>query len=114
MSRIVRPTSKAVPLELGGKTRHLLLDFNALAAFEEKTGKNVFKFDWDNLSAKDTRVLIWACLLHEDPELMLEQVGSWMTFESIPEITAALQQVMKSSFPDSSGNSPNPPTPPAG
>lgn len=62
------------------KPRHLLFDFWALRLAE----KQIFQ-DWGvktsvvavlaDLTITDLNTLLWAALLHEDPNLTLEQVG---------------------------------------
>ena len=72
------------------KPRNLVLDLNAMARFEEVTGKNVFGGGLDKLSAKDTRALLWASLVHEDPKLTLEQVGKLITARNMGEVSKAI------------------------
>lgn len=106
MSRRANPTARPIPIELD-RPRHLLLDFNALALIEEKTGKNTLDgATWSNMTASTMRVFLWACLLHEDPSLTLEQVGKMLTPASIPAVTEAIQKVMAVSMPEGGGEGP--------
>ncbi|MGE5553294.1 MAG: hypothetical protein ACM3XZ_05145 [Betaproteobacteria bacterium] len=106
-----KPTAPTAPIMLD-RERHLLINFNTLALIEEKTGKNTLRSEtWQNISASDLRVFLWACLLHEDPELTLEQVGAMLTMDKVAEITAALQAAASASFPPASGEAKNPTLP---
>jgi hypothetical protein len=65
---------KPIPIELGGKTRHLLYDNNALVAIENELGFRIQDlFPWlinRGLSGlRDNLIILWAGLIHEDPAL---------------------------------------------
>ena len=69
------------------KERHLKYNFNAMAAFTEATGKNLFKSETirailQDLNPYDFRALTWACLVHEDKTLTLDQVGDLLDLET--------------------------------
>jgi len=88
-----------IPIKLD-KKRNLLLNGNVMVSFEEATGKNLFQGDsLDNLSAKDFRALVWACLLHEDKDLTLEQVGAMIGAGNIEDIAAKLSEVWEGATP---------------
>lgn len=60
--------SAEVPLELGGKTRHLCLNMNAMVRIEDETGLSVIGGNeaiFSNLSARRIRTFIWAMLADE-------------------------------------------------
>jgi hypothetical protein len=61
-----------VTIELD-KPRTLRYGMNALIKIEELTGKNLTKFDLDNISVKDLRTIVYAGLFHEDKELTPEK-----------------------------------------
>jgi len=70
------PTAVRRPIELD-RTRHLLYDFNAMAAIEEAAGlpgSTITAAFWKNISAKHAIVALWAGLLDDDPALTLEDV----------------------------------------
>jgi hypothetical protein len=73
-------------LELGGKTRILVIDFNAQAAFEEATGLSVFdkKVLTNRPSPRIVRAMVWAALLHNDEQVAFDEFGR-MT--NPPELT---------------------------
>ncbi len=97
----VRP---AVKINLD-KERTLKLDLNAMVAFEEVTGHNLMKgqFKSDDMTPKDLRAILWACLLHEDENLTEKQVGSWITAENMEEIAEHLNESFELAMPQSEG-----------
>lgn len=94
------PTKPGTPLDLD-KPRRLLFDFNALAALEEKTGKNMLDAaSWQSEDARFVRLILWASLLHEDPELTVEDAGALMHPENLPKIMAALKAQTAIAMPE--------------
>ena len=82
------------------KERTLKLDLNAMAAYEEATGKSMFKaFNPDELGARELRALLWACLIHEDESLTLKQVGSFITADNMNGVAARIGEAFKSAMP---------------
>jgi hypothetical protein len=89
-----------VEIELGGKTRRLVFDFNAQAAFEKVTGVSVFDNKAMRTSSRIVRALLWAQLLHFDedvsfdefgeivnpPELSLPAVGKLITKDNLKQV----------------------------
>jgi len=77
------PAKKYVEIELD-KPRKLLINLNSMCAFEEKTGKKFLDVT-DSLSKgefpaiTDFRALFWCALIHEDPDITVEQVGEMIT-----------------------------------
>jgi len=83
-----------------GRTWVLALDFNAMCAFEEKTGKNAFgvisAFEQGAINALDLRALMWSMLVVNQPEVTLEEAGVILTVA--PE---ALKKAMDMASPKS-------------
>ena len=118
-----RCIAPSVPLALDlsendGRTFHLELklsfDFNALGAFQEKTGINPLEGNvWQNPSPLVLRALFWAALLAEQPEYEsddgLRIAGSYMRPDSAIAIAPATQEA----WLVSSGINPTQPAPPA-
>lgn len=110
-----KPVTKAKPavlIELD-KQRHILLDLNAMVAFEEETGKNLFdskvtKAFTKSFSPKDLRALLWASLLHEDENLTLKQVGSWIHTSNMEEIADKLVAAWVAAVPEGGKDKPTP------
>lgn len=78
------------------KPRSLRFDLNAMAAYEDATGKSAFAIG-DNISATSIRALLWASLIHEDKTLTLEQVGSLIHTGNMTEITSKINQIVQTS-----------------
>lgn len=101
-----------VPIVLD-KERHLLFDLNAMVAFEDVTGKNLFKRGISaalakNMSPTDLRTLLWACLIHEDETLTLKQVGGWVHFGNMLAIAAKVSEAFSVALPEGSSEDKRP------
>jgi hypothetical protein len=105
MSEIIAPV--AIKLD---KERHLRLTLNGMVKFRQTTGKDLLKgFDMDEMSADDIRALLWACLVWEDKDLTLEDVGDMIDMHNMPAVIKALTGSIFASFPDPEETSdPNP------
>lgn len=101
-------TVPSVKVELD-KERHLRLDFNALIAAEEATGKTFMEMQ-ENVGIRDLRAILWAGFLHEDPDLTEEQVGAMVHVGNLSRIFEVVQEAIASSFPEGDGEK-NPTTP---
>ena len=89
------------------KKRHFLYDLNAMIRFEEVTGKNTLQgLSPADLSAKDFRALIWACLLHEDKELTLEQVGAMFHSGNMDQMIGRLTDALEAATPEKETEAP--------
>lgn len=96
MSKIA-PTVK---VELD-KERNLFMDLNAMVAFEDKTGKSMLSMaDLSSLTAKDIRAMLWACLIHEDETLTVEQVGKMIHTGNMNEINEKLNEAWGDAIPE--------------
>lgn len=105
-----------VSVDLGGQTRHLLYDLNALCTLKAQ-GINLLapSDDKDTEDPVVLRALLWAGFLHETPTLTVEQVGRWVTMERIGELAetfaVALTGSLQPASPDARdlmGSSPPP------
>jgi len=102
-------TDKARPdiaIEIGGKLRKLRMDLNAMAEFEEATGQSLFGVnitEINKMGAKALRALIWACLLHEDENLTLKEVGGWITIDNLGEIADQILAAFEAAVPEPKG-----------
>jgi len=89
-----------VLVEIGGESRRLVYDFNALASIEEATGRNMLDGSgWLKPKAKDFRAFVWAGLLHDWPEVTLEQVGRWLSEANLQDVAAAFVRARAASSP---------------
>ena len=98
------PAAPVVEIELD-RVRHMRLDFNALADFEDATGKSAFDAKtFSTLRGADLRALLWASMVHEDPTLSMEQVGAMIHFGNIEYVTERVGALMGGAMPKSDGN----------
>lgn len=73
------------------RVRHFRLDFNALAEAESQTGLNLLDPDvWGRMNITQVRAVVYAFVKWEDPELTLEQVGSWLHFGNAGSVLDSL------------------------
>lgn len=87
------------------KERHLLMNLNAMVSFEDATGKNIMQgIDPDSMTAKDFRALLWACLLHEDESLKIEDVGRMIHTENMGELSEKIAQAWEVASPEGTGD----------
>lgn len=61
------------PIQLD-KMRNFRYGMKAISLIEKKLGKPIGKVDMENLTMEDAAVMIWAGLVHEDPELTPDKV----------------------------------------
>lgn len=81
-----------VPLD---RERHLRFDVNAMIALEEATGLSVADGLPKKMSLRQVRALLWAALVHEDPDLTEAQVGGMIGPANLSEVTAALGRAFR-------------------
>ena len=85
-----------IGLTYEGQSYTMLLDFNALCDFEGETGKNALieleGMEAGNLSASDTRALMWAGLRQCHPDMTLQLAGSILSenADAIQRATAVI------------------------
>lgn len=99
------------------RERYLKFNLAAFMAFEQATGKNIFRDDiWEDMSATDIAYLLWAALKHEDKELTVEKVAEMVDVSNMEEITEKLTKGFGMSLPDAgrSGDEKNVNTTPTG
>ena len=94
------PTLPHVELILGGKTYHLCFDFNAIVRAEKETGLNLLRAALEAVNATNIRGLLWASLLHENPTLTIEHVGSFINYRNIAIINDAVRTAWFGSIPE--------------
>ncbi len=99
---IANPTAPTFEVELDRK-RRLKFDWNSVCAIEDVTKKNMLqKKNWDaifgNMDASNVRLLLWAALVWEDPELALADVGRMLSKKGqagVPNIIEALNRAIE-------------------
>ena len=73
----IQPSLSSVPITLDDQTRTLRMTFRAMKLIQDKTGIIMWKpgaFNMDELEPETLATIIWAGLLHESPDLELEEV----------------------------------------
>ncbi len=104
---IPNPTAAPVMIQLDHE-RHLLFEFNSKVALEyeikrrEKREVNLFEpKEWNrifkNFNHTNVRMLLWASLLWEDPELQIQDVGRLLEqhMQNFTAICEAVAEAMK-------------------
>jgi len=102
--------TQSIPIELGGKTRHLRYTFNALMTLEDELEvplSDIGKVLTGSVSVKTLRTVLWAGLIHEDKELTQEQVGEWADFSVFSQVVDGFTKAFDDAFPDDEGGSKN-------
>lgn len=113
------PVTEQVPIELGGKLRHLQFDMQAMALIREELEADLLTSERgvDGVRAEDIGTVVWAALTHEDPALdvdgeerkrVIKQVRRWITMPRLPEIMEAVDLAFGKSMPEPSDEPPDP------
>jgi hypothetical protein len=75
------------------KSRSLVLDWNALSVIEAETGESTFSARfWQRMGAKKVRAVLWAALLHETPDITIEQVGNLLDLDNLNMVVCKLAE----------------------
>ncbi len=77
---------KDYTIELGGETRRLRYNMNAISVVEDSFGIRIDEFDQVDLGMKELRTMLWAGLLHEDRNLEEWAVGELVDRENYDEV----------------------------
>lgn len=104
MAKEIEAATPLVPIVLD-RPRNLLLSFGGMIALKKKTGKDLFDPKTTEALAKDIGMedmiaLTWACLIHEDRDLTLEDVGFLIHIGNIDLIMEALEKVFDLAMPE--------------
>jgi hypothetical protein len=87
------------------KPRSIKFDLNAMVYLEETTGKSLQEiYNGQAPSMSSLRAILWACLIHEDPALTLEQVGSLVSMENMAEVSAKIAEALNAALPEGKGD----------
>lgn len=103
MSNVKDVKSKDIKITLNdGVERTIKFTLNALAELEDRYGSvdEAFK-QLDNNSIKAVRCVLWAGLIHEDPELTEQQVGNLIDIQYMQELMSSLNDAFDSNMPES-------------
>ena len=91
----------AVIIELD-RPRRMRASLNALVRIEEECGKPIEEIlvTDKSISMRDTRVLLWALLSDDDPELTIEQAGGLIDAINLPEISQKITETITKGNPN--------------
>jgi hypothetical protein len=94
-NEIVNPV---IPVQLD-RPRNLRITFNTLVEIEKETGKSIMdQATWQNLGVRDLRVILWAALKHEDPDLTIEDVGRMLGPQNMETVANAIGKAFEVSL----------------
>ena len=100
----MRTTIPTVKIVLD-RERTLRFDFNALASFEEQSGRSALDpAVWNSPDAKTLRALLWAAMLHEDEALTIKAVGAMIHAGNVSYVSEKIQEASAASNPEPSGD----------
>ena len=102
MSNVKDVKSKDIKITLNdGVERTIKFTLNALAELEDRYGSvdEAFK-QLDNNSIKAVRCILWAGLIHEDPELTEQQVGNLIDIQYMQELMTSLGEAFDADMPE--------------
>ena len=92
------PAAPKVNVELD-KEYTLILDMNAMVAFEEASGKPIHSIGQD-MSMKDMRALMWACMLAEAPDITPQEVGRLIHPNNLMAVADKIGKLYHESMPE--------------
>lgn len=102
MANVTDVKSKAVKITLtDGVERTIKFTLNAMAELEDRYGSvdEAFK-QLDNNSIKAVRCILWAGLIHEDPDLTEQQVGNLIDIQYMQKLMASLGSAFNADMPE--------------
>lgn len=102
MANVKDVKSKAVKITLtDGVERTIKFTLNAMAELEDRYGSVEEAFrQLDNNSIKAVRCILWAGLIHEDPDLTEQQVGNLIDIQYMQELMASLGEAFDADMPE--------------
>lgn len=94
------PATKAVKLSLGGKSRTLRYTTSALVAIEDETGLTITELAQrcSMGSIKAIGTLVWAGLLHAEPDLTLKAALDMLDIRKLDGIAKAINDALESAL----------------
>jgi hypothetical protein len=84
------------------KERHLKFGFRAMRAFEKETGKNLLKMKLDisEFNATELMIVLWACLLHEDKTLSLDDGIDILDKSDLVSLSTKMMEAINAAAPE--------------
>lgn len=101
MANVKDVKNKVVKITLqDGVERTLRYDLNAMAEMEDRYGTVDAAFEaMDNNSIKAVRFVLWAGLIHEDPNLTEQKVGSLIDMQYLQELMGTVGEAFSADLP---------------
>lgn len=93
---------KSIQIDLGGRSRSLRYDFNALCALESEMAISLADLGTiltGSVKLTDLRAIVWAGLKHEDKALTPEATGELLDISKIAEVADKVREAFEASFP---------------
>jgi hypothetical protein len=105
---------KSVEVDLGGQVRLLKLNLNAVASFEEHTGKSMgsMKDEFGRVPVSTLRVLLWALLVTDSPKMTIEDAGAMVDFDNLAYVSEKITELMAAAAPKGASAVADVPLPP--
>ncbi len=75
------------------RERTLNFNLNALRKIEKETGKKISELA-DGFGLDEMQTVLWAGLVHEDPELTFERVGEIVDIQSLGKVGDAIAEAV--------------------
>lgn len=92
------------PIQLD-KARNFKYGMKAISLIEKKLGAPIGKIDTNNLTIEDTATIIWAGLVHEDPQLTPEKVVDLIDeYSDIQTVIEAMVEALQVAFGTKQGD----------
>ena len=55
---------------------------------------------WTRINAHNVKALLWACLIREDPDLKIEEVGGMISLQNYLDVHTALKKAVENAMPE--------------
>jgi hypothetical protein len=97
--------SRGVTLNLGGKPRRLKYDLNAIAELGDRLEIQVRLDHLQEdllgvpLPFSALRLILWAGLIHDNPDLDIKEVGGWVDMDNMKEVAQGFFQLFGARLP---------------
>lgn len=87
-----------VPIQLD-KMRNFRYGMKALELIEDNLNTPISKIDFNNLSMKQLKIVIWAGLVHEDKELTPDRIYDLIDeYSDLQTVTKAMAKAIEEAF----------------
>ena len=89
------------------KERHMRLSLKGMIEYGKLTKQNLLKgFSFKNMSLEEVGTLLWACLIHEDKELLLDDVLCMVDIGNLDTVMDALTVCINQAMAEKKGKKP--------